>query len=76
MSAKTSLIKRCRLAALAVVGLLLAAGPGWAGVVMDRVQARKLLRCGVSEGIPGFSVRSDGGRWTGMDADFCRSSSP
>jgi general L-amino acid transport system substrate-binding protein len=39
---------------------------------MDRVQARKLLRCGVSEGIPGFSARDEGGRWTGMDADFCR----
>ena len=57
---------------IGILGVLLAAWPAWAGPVMDRVQARKLLRCGVSEGIPGFSVRDDGGRWTGLDADFCR----
>jgi general L-amino acid transport system substrate-binding protein len=57
---------------LAVFGLLLAAWPGWAGTVLDRVQSKKIVRCGVSEGIPGFSVPGADGRWTGMDADFCR----
>lgn len=52
--------------------LVLGAGPAWAGPVLDRVQSRKMLRCGVSEGIPGFSMPGADGRWTGMDADFCR----
>ena len=57
---------------LAVIGLLLTAWPGWAGTVLDRVQSKKAVRCGVSEGIPGFSVPGADGRWAGMDADFCR----
>jgi general L-amino acid transport system substrate-binding protein len=31
-----------------------------------------MLRCGVSEGIPGFSQADASGRWQGLDADFCR----
>jgi general L-amino acid transport system substrate-binding protein len=36
------------------------------------VKARKVVRCGVSEGIPGFSARNAAGRWVGLEADFCR----
>ncbi|WP_212632953.1 amino acid ABC transporter substrate-binding protein [Pseudomonas borbori] len=39
---------------------------------MDRIKARDELRCGVSEGIPGFSAQDAAGRWRGLDADFCR----
>ncbi|MBI5578898.1 MAG: amino acid ABC transporter substrate-binding protein [Deltaproteobacteria bacterium] len=39
---------------------------------MARVQSTGVLRCGVSEGIAGFSIKDGGGRWTGLDADFCR----
>ena len=46
--------------------------PAWAGETFNRVRAKDVLRCGVSEGIPGFSIRDAKGRWTGMDADFCR----
>ncbi len=49
---------------------------GWtqaeAGGVFDRVLSRKLLRCGVSEGLTGFSIRDASGFWSGMDVDFCR----
>lgn len=31
-----------------------------------------MLRCGVSEGIPGFSFQDSSGRWRGMDVDLCR----
>ncbi|MCK7473289.1 MAG: hypothetical protein MZV49_06660 [Rhodopseudomonas palustris] len=34
-----------------------------AGEVLEGVKARRLLRCGVSEGIPGFSERDAEGRW-------------
>jgi general L-amino acid transport system substrate-binding protein len=48
------------------------AGSAQASEVLDRVKARGELRCGVSEGIAGFSERDAAGRWRGLDADFCR----
>lgn len=41
-------------------------------MTLDKVQARGMLRCGVSEGIAGFSVRDAAGHWSGIDVDFCR----
>jgi general L-amino acid transport system substrate-binding protein len=43
-----------------------------AGDTIAAVKARGVLRCGVSEGIAGFSIKDASGRWTGLDADFCR----
>jgi hypothetical protein len=43
-----------------------------AGDTVARVKAREVVRCGVSEGIAGFSRRDVSGRWPGLDADFCR----
>lgn len=43
-----------------------------AGETVKSVQARGQLRCGVSEGIPGFSARDGAGRWHGLDVDLCR----
>jgi general L-amino acid transport system substrate-binding protein len=43
-----------------------------AGEILARVQANGVVRCGVSEGIAGFSIKDATGRWTGLDADFCR----
>lgn len=57
---------------LAVVVGLLSCLPAWAGETLDAVRGRGELRCGVSEGIPGFSFQDAGGRWRGMDVDFCR----
>jgi len=45
---------------------------GCAGVTFDRIKTRGDLRCGVSEGIPGFSSKDADGRWQGLDVDFCR----
>jgi general L-amino acid transport system substrate-binding protein len=39
---------------------------------LDTVRTRGTLRCGVSEGITGFSSRDAQGRWSGLDVDFCR----
>jgi len=59
--------------AVVVVSLAIATAlPAWAGETADGVRARGRLRCGVSEGIAGFSVKEASGRWTGLDADFCR----
>jgi general L-amino acid transport system substrate-binding protein len=46
--------------------------PAHAGETLARVQSNGVVRCGVSEGIGGFSIKDASGRWTGMDADFCR----
>ena len=52
--------------------LTLGLSPVLAGEVLEGVKSRGVLRCGVSEGIPGFSQRDADGRWRGLDADFCR----
>ncbi len=61
--------------AYAIVTALFAAAvvlPAQAGDTADGVKARGRLRCGVSEGIVGFSARDASGRWAGLDADLCR----
>jgi len=54
--------------------LLTAALPSWVAVAgtLDDVRARGALRCGVSEGIPGFSERTGADEWRGLDIDLCR----
>jgi ABC-type amino acid transport substrate-binding protein len=39
---------------------------------LKSVRDRGQLNCGVSQGLPGFSIQGEQGRWTGFDADFCR----
>lgn len=56
-------------------GLALAAGLVAAAAsasTLETVRARDALVCGVSQGLPGFSNPGADGRWTGLDADFCR----
>lgn len=36
------------------------------------VKKRGYLRCGVSDGLTGFSNPDSKGNWTGLDVDFCR----
>jgi general L-amino acid transport system substrate-binding protein len=42
------------------------------GDTLARMRARGVMRCGVSEGIDGFSIKESSGHWSGIDADFCR----
>jgi general L-amino acid transport system substrate-binding protein len=43
-----------------------------AGETLTRVRANGVVRCGVSEGLPGFSVKDAAGHWQGFSVDFCR----
>ncbi|MEZ5652229.1 MAG: amino acid ABC transporter substrate-binding protein [Burkholderiaceae bacterium] len=43
-----------------------------AGETLDAIKSRGVLRCGVSTGLQGFSAPDSQGKWTGIDADFCR----
>lgn len=60
---------KAAVALLAVACGLAQAAPG---ETLAQIKARGELLCGVSEGIAGFSARDSAGRWSGMDADFCR----
>lgn len=68
-------MKRALFLAALLVGVL--AGPAFpipadAGDTLTRIKSRGNIRCGVSDGIPGLSFKEPDGRWSGMDADFCR----
>ena len=40
--------------------------------IFDGVKGRDYIRCGVSQGTPGFSAPNSQGGWAGFDVDFCR----
>jgi len=65
---------RTRLIASAIVLIagLFEVPQSHAGETLRGVKVREVVRCGVSEGITGFSARDATGRWTGIEADFCR----
>ncbi|WP_027858204.1 amino acid ABC transporter substrate-binding protein [Marinobacterium jannaschii] len=39
---------------------------------LDSVQQRGHLKCGVTTGVPGFSMPNTRGEWNGLDVDLCR----
>jgi general L-amino acid transport system substrate-binding protein len=60
---------------LATFGLASTAGAktkGKSSKVLANVLARDSLRCGISGGIPGFSLDMGGGVFEGFDVDMCR----
>ncbi len=61
---------RCPVSLLAVG--LLCVSSAVSAQTLKTVQARGALVCGVSQGIPGFSVPDDKGNWSGLDVDLCR----
>jgi general L-amino acid transport system substrate-binding protein len=47
-------------------------GGGGEGGVLQTVQDRGQLVCGVNDSVPGFGVAGEGGQLEGFDIDFCR----
>ena len=43
-----------------------------AGATLDAIQKKGFIQCGVSDGLPGFSVPDAKGTIQGIDADVCR----
>jgi general L-amino acid transport system substrate-binding protein len=39
---------------------------------LDQTKKQDFVKCGVSQGLPGFSNADAAGNWTGMDVDVCR----
>jgi general L-amino acid transport system substrate-binding protein len=58
------------LAAVAVPALQTASAS--AQGTLDKIKQRGAVICGTSQGVPGFSMPDDKGKWSGFDTDFCR----
>ncbi|MBC2704441.1 MAG: amino acid ABC transporter substrate-binding protein [Desulfobacula sp.] len=43
----------------------------WSGTLED-IQKKGFLTCGISEGVPGFSIPDSTGQWKGFDVDMAR----
>ncbi|MEI8035824.1 MAG: amino acid ABC transporter substrate-binding protein [Betaproteobacteria bacterium] len=43
-----------------------------AGKLLESIQQRGQLICGVNTGLPGFSQADNQGRWSGLDIDLCK----
>ena len=66
---KKAMNKYMPLLALTIVFTI--ASSAWGGT-LDDVTNRGLLKCGVSEGVLGFSSPNASGVWEGLDVDVCR----
>jgi general L-amino acid transport system substrate-binding protein len=70
---ETQMIKKVVLSTLGVaLTSSLMVTTAQAGEVLDRVQEKGFVQCGVSQGLPGFSNVDSKGNWTGLDVDYCR----
>ncbi len=58
---------------LIVLGLsiVMTASAAWSGTLED-VRKKDILTCGISEGVPGFSIPDSTGQWVGFDVDMAR----
>lgn len=63
-------IARWTMTTILIIGLTVS-GAGIASTLED-VKKRGSIQCGVSTGIPGFSIADDNKRWSGLDVDVCR----
>src|SRR3954453_19444782 len=63
-----------------LAGVVIAVAVAAAAVTYERYDTQTLKRsirrgellCGVSTGLPGFSMPDDKGNWSGFDVDVCR----
>lgn len=62
-------MKKCLAAMIALV--LISTVPVWSGTLED-VKSNDVLTCGISEGVPGFSIPDSTGTWVGFDVDMAR----
>ncbi len=60
------------LAILTAATILGASGFAQAGATLDKVKKQGFIQCGVSDGLPGFSVPDAKGNYQGIDVDICR----
>lgn len=64
-------MKKFILPLAAAAALVFAAGLSQAST-QEEVKKRGVLNCGVSTGLPGFSIADEKGTWAGLDVDVCK----
>lgn len=59
---------------IVILHLCFIASAAWAQSdnLLKQVKERGYIKCGVSQGLPGFSSPDDKGQWQGIDVDLCR----
>ena len=65
-------VLKSTLAIVTAAAVLGVSGFAQAGATLDAVQKKGFVQCGVSDGLPGFSVPDASGKILGIDADVCR----
>ncbi|MBK7540564.1 MAG: amino acid ABC transporter substrate-binding protein [Candidatus Competibacteraceae bacterium] len=66
-------MKRFRtFALLATVASLTGASTAYAGATLEAIKKNGSIKCGVSDGLPGFSFADEKGNYNGIDVDVCR----
>ncbi len=65
-------VLKSTLAIVCAAAVLGVSGFAQAGATLDAVQKKGFVQCGVSDGLPGFSVPDASGKILGIDADVCR----
>src|SRR5471030_3463257 len=65
-------VLKSTLAIVCAADVLGVSGFAKAGATLDAVQKKGFVQCGVSDGLPGFSVPDASGKILGIDADVCR----
>ena len=59
-------------ATLVTTVLLVVASSAHAGATLNTIKERGHIKCGVSDGLPGFSYADEKGKFSGIDVDVCR----
>jgi len=72
MMRRHAMATRLLSAASVLLAALWATPPATAGDTLSQIKSRGTLRCGVSGGIAGFSMKDASGHWSGLEIDFCR----
>ena len=64
-------MKLKRIIIVLILAIVIVGTQAFAGTLED-VKAKGILTCGISEGVPGFSIPNSSGRWVGFDVDMAR----
>ena len=55
-----------------IAAALLLTSIAQAGPILDTIKKNGFIKCGVSDGLPGFSFADEKGHFSGIDVDVCR----
>jgi general L-amino acid transport system substrate-binding protein len=55
--------------ALVLAAIFGAVSSASAGTILDEIEARGKLRCGIYDNLPGLATLDDKGQWQGFDVD-------